>query len=310
MELQADVSFGSMPPVPIFDTSAVVNLSKRGSADPIWKHLKRAIPRHGCPLSYITVLELFHGLSVGGIDKLDDSLKALILASRLSRRRVCLAPYAFVEMHLFEITDSRHERSRAALQRWLRISVGPDFKRMFASGTVKGISLEKVESLFAVVRDQHSFHVAQYLDRLHPGWRLERQKFRSSVPADVRETIKRTYPLDKWKRLLPEQLLEAMNIERTQEAIAQTSAGCDAYFTFTVNLLRDSLMTDYKFEDNSNDFHDGLQLLYLSRPSFCLVTDDKRSILRTRGSNQGDRILTVDQFLSGSQAEVGRAAAG
>lgn len=286
---------------PIFDTSAIVNLSRISATDPIWNRLKRLTPKHGCPLSYVTVLELFHGLSVGGNAKLDDSLKALILASRLSRRKVLLAPFPFFERELFGLRDSGHEKSSANLERWLGIAIKPDFKSEFASGTVNGMNLEKIESLFAHVRKRQGAHVAQFLDGLHPDWRIERQKSGSSVPEAAREEIKRTYPADRWKRDLPKQLLEAANIERTKATLEALRQGCDAYFTFTVKLLRDSLISNYSFEQNSNDFHDGIQLVYLCRPSFCVVTDDRRLIGRTMNSSQSHRVLTTDEFLSGSE---------
>ena len=78
--------------------------------------------------------------------------------------------------------------------------------------------------------------------------------------------------------------------------------GCDAYFTFTVKILRDSLISNYSFEENSNDFHDGIQLVYLCPPSFCVVTDDKRLIGRTMNSSQSHRVLTTDEFLLGSNS--------
>ena len=161
---------------PIFDTSAIVNLSRINATDPIWNRLKRLTPKHGCPLSYVTVLELFHGLSVGGNAKFDDSLKALILASRLSRRKVLLAPFPFFERELFGLRDSGHEKSSANLKRWLGIAIKPDFKSEFASGTINGMNLEKIESLFAHVRKRQGAHVAQFLDGLHPDWRIERHR--------------------------------------------------------------------------------------------------------------------------------------
>lgn len=282
---------------PIFDTSAIINLSKRPSADPTLNRLRSSVTKHGWPLSFVTALELFHGLSVGGIAKLDDSVKALVLASRLSRRRVLLSPFPFFERELFGLQDSGHEQSSKNLGRWLGKVVDPNFKREFTLGTVDGMNLKRIESLFALVRQQQGAHVAQFLDRLHPTWRTERQKSGSSVPEAAREEIKRTYPVDKWKRDLPEQLLEAANIERTDKSIEALRCGCDAYFTFTVSILRDSLIGNYGFEENSNDFHDGMQLVYLCRPSFCIVTDDRRLIGRTNKSSQRNRILTTDQFV-------------
>jgi hypothetical protein len=295
---------------PVFDTSAIVNLSKRGDAEHIWNRVRVSLPKRGCPLSFVTVLELFHGLNVGGIDKLDESVKALVLACRISRRRVLLAPYPFIEKELFGITDERHERSRDNVKRWLGIIISPDFKARFRAGALSGMRLEKVEQVFSLVRNEHSLHVEEFLTRINSEWRRDRQNFGSSLPETVREEIKRAMPFSEWKSNLPRQLLAEMHIDSSPETIDLLKRGCDAYFTFTVSLLRDSLLTSYQFERNSNDFHDGLQLAYLCRPSFCLVTDDRRSILRVGGSSHADRIFTVDQFLSGSETKAERAASG
>jgi hypothetical protein len=296
--------------VPIFDTSAVINLSKREHEDPVLKQLKLLLPNRGCPLSFVTALELFHGLNLGGIAKFDDSVKALIIAAQLSRRKVLLAPYAFVEKELFGVTTPGHERSRANVKRWLGVMISPDFKAKFSSRALGDIKLEKVENVFDFVRNGHSTHVEAFLTGIYPQWRSERAVSRSPIPEAMREGIKRAVPREEWKSKLPEQLLEAMGIERTAQTIETMGRGCDAYFTFTVNLLRDSLLTNYRFERNSNDFHDGLQLVYLCRPSFCLVTDDKRSISRAAKSAQASRILTIEQFVSSSTVTVKRVAAG
>jgi hypothetical protein len=293
------VSFSSVRLTPIFDTSAIINLSKRDSTDSVWTRLKTLVPRHGCPLSYVTVLELIHGLRLSGNGQLDDSLKAVVLASRLSRRAVLLSPYPFIERELFGIRNQESERSSANLKRWLGIAIGPTFKTQFAVGRVEGMNLEKIESLFAFIKQRHSIHLEQFLNRLNPTWRLERENSGSSIPEEQREEFKRTVPVDKWKRDCAEYLLNEMKIERTTDTTNAVRDGCDAYFTFTVSLLRDSIISNYRFDENPNDFHDGIQLLYLSRPWFCLVTEDKRSIKRASNSSQSNRILTIDQFIAG-----------
>ncbi len=292
------VSFGSVRLVPIFDTSAVINLAKRDPADVFWSCLKRCLPARGSPLSFITVLELIRGLRLSGADQLDDSLRAVILASQLSRRKVLLTPVFFLQRELFGIRAAAHEQSSATLKRWLGITLKPSFKREFISGSVEGMNLEKIEPLFVMIEQKHSGVLEQFLTKLYPGWRSEREKFGSSMPEAVREEIKRKAPVDEWRRNSAEYFLESMKIERTPERINAIRIGCDAYFTFSVNLMRDSIVSNYRFEDNPNDFHDGLQLLYLSRPQFCLVTEDKRSIGRASKSSQSNRILTIDQFIS------------
>ena len=246
------------------------------------------------------MLELFRGLCVGGKEKIDDALKALFLAARLSQRKVLARPFPFVERELFHVRDWRHEYPSANLKRWLGIAQRPGFKAEFASGSVVGMNLDKIEPLFQLIKAQHHKAVEWMLDHIHPRWRTERVESGSPLPEDKREEIKRRFPVERWKRDTTEALLETMGFGRTSENIDLLSKGCDAYLMFTVNLLRDSMIGSYRIEDHPNDFHDGLQLLYLSRTSFCVVTDDSRMIKRVGRSIQSSRIITVDQFLCSS----------
>lgn len=284
--------------IPIFDTSAIIHLSKKENADPVWRLLKPLLPKRGCPLSHVTVLELFHGLSLSDERHLAGSLKPVNLASRLSRRKVLLSPIPFFERERFGIRHPGQERSSANLRRWLGIAMKPAFKTEFSTGRIEGMNLEKIRSLFDVIAKKHCNYLEQFLDRLHPPWRSERQKSGSPIPEAQREQFKREYPTDKWKAELAGQFLGELGIQGTTNTIADTRLSCDAYFTFTVSLLRSSIVSNYGFEERPNDFYDGMHLLYLSRPSFCLVTEDKRLIARVHKSSQSCRILTIDQFAS------------
>ncbi|MGD0404626.1 MAG: hypothetical protein ABSB66_15690, partial [Candidatus Acidiferrales bacterium] len=66
------------------------------------RRLKSLIPSHGCPLSFVTVMELFHGLCNGKAEKLDHTLKPLLLAARISRKQVLRTPLTFAEWELFQ----------------------------------------------------------------------------------------------------------------------------------------------------------------------------------------------------------------
>jgi hypothetical protein len=279
--------------MPIFDTSAIINLSKRDPSDAVWPRLKRCIPTRGCHLSFVTVLELFNGLSKGGAERFDNSLKAVNLASRLSRRRVLMQSIPFMQRELFQIEDPGHERSKANLGRYLGMAGQPNFKKEFMAGRVT--FLERIETLITMMRLGHTSYLEQFLDGNYPDWRSERQRSGSPLPESERERLKHTAPVDKWKRDLASRFTKDTT---TLDAINIVSDRCDAYLTFSVSVLRDTLMTSYRFEENSNDFHDGMQLLYLSRPRNCLVTEDDRLIHRVKKSSQIARILTIDEFIS------------
>ena len=283
---------------PIFDTSAVIDLSKRDSEDHVSNRLKSLVPRRGWPLSHVTVLELFYGLRLGGKERLVDSLKAVTVASQLSRRKVLLYPIPFMERELFEIRNAGHESSRENLSRWLGKAIGPNFEGHFISGRADVAHLEKIEALFVMGRKGYVSFFEQFLDRAHPQWRAERGRSGSALPEKERERLKHTTPVDRWKRDCAKCLLECMRVRPTLSAINFISDRCDAYFTYTVSVLRDTMMTSYRFEENWNDFNDGMQLLYLSRPSNCLVTEDVGLRRRAKKSSQACRILTIEEFVS------------
>lgn len=258
------------------------------------------LPKRGCPLSQVTLLELFHGLRRGGTEHLDDALKAVNLASRLSRRKILLLPIPFMQRELFQINKPGAARSVANLNRLLERAIKPNFKSEFVGGSVKVAHLESIERLFTWSKKGYRKFIEQFLDGVHPDWRSERDNSGSPLPKEERERLKRTAPIDEWKRDFAIRSLVTSGIDPTSAAINAVSDRCDAYVTFMVSVLRDAMITSYRFEENSNDFNDGMQLLYLCRLSFCLVTDDERSIARTKKSTQSNRILTIDQFVSNS----------
>jgi hypothetical protein len=286
--------------ISIFDTSAIINLSNRDSADPVLNRLRSLVPQRGWPLTFVTVLELFNGLSRGGAEHFDESLKPVSLAARLSRRRVLLQSIPFVQKELFNVFDRRHQVSTENLTRYLGTLQQPNAKNDFVAG--RFTFLQKIEMLITTMRQGYKDFMEGFLDEKMPDWRSERQKSGSPLPEAEREKLKHSLPVDKWKRDLATHFVaESFNGRTPDEPIRLMCDRCDAYLTFTVSVLRDSFMTGYRFEDNSNDFHDGMQLLYLSRPWFCLVTEDTRMIGRTKKSTQSNRILTIDQFVSGAK---------
>lgn len=286
--------------IPIFDTSAIINLSERDSADPGLNRLKSLVPQRGWPLSFVTVIELLNGLSRGGAEHFDESLKPVNLASYFSRRSVLWQSIPFVQKELLNIIDRRHQVSTENLKRYLSKLQQPDAKNDFAEGNFT--FLPKIEKLITTMRQEYTAFMVGFLDEKIPNWRSERQTSGSPLPQKAREELKRTLPVEKWKRDFAIHFVAiSFNGRTPDELIRLVSDRCDAYLTLAVRVLRDSFMSGYRFEDNANDFYDEMQLLYLSRPWFCLVTEDTRLIGRTKKSSQCNRILTIDQFVSESE---------
>jgi spore maturation protein SpmB len=111
---------------PIFDTSSLINLSREGDLDVVMKRLKPLIPSHGCPLSFVTTLELFRGLSKSDAGKIIGTLKPLLLAARISRCVVLRVPFTFVSWELFKVEGALNHRPKLLMD-WLKKIQAPQF---------------------------------------------------------------------------------------------------------------------------------------------------------------------------------------
>lgn len=288
--------------IPIFDTSAIIRLSKRNASE--LASLISMVPQHGWPLSFVTVLELFNGLSKGGVQHFDKSMEPVNVAWRLSRGRVLCQSIPFVQKELFRIVASRAPQASVDnLERCLAKLQLPSAKIEFAAG--KFTVLPKIERLVATTHKGHTEVLEHFVDEKMPHWRSQRKQSGSPMPPSERDRLKRTLPVGKWKLdLAGDYVAGSFNGSRPPQFVRLFSERCDAYLTFAVSVLRDSFMTRYRFEDNANDFHDGMQLLYLSRSHYCLVTEDARLIGRVKKSSQSERIVTIAQFLSGAKQKL------
>jgi hypothetical protein len=279
---------------PIFDTSSLINLSREDDLNSVLKRLKPLIPSHGCPLSLISTIELFRGLSKGDPEKVARTLKPLLLAARISRRIVLRAPLTFARWELFRTKEALRHSPRLLVD-WLRKIQQPNFAARFASGDVE-MDFDGISRIFGKIEREESRPTELLLDNWNPEWREER-RHGSALPEGLRETAKRGMQFDILRDAQPKTLLTELQIDCTPINIEKTKVHCDAYFTFLVNRLRDSIIGNYNFEKKPNDFHDSLQFLYLTRPNFCLVTDDRPSLERTRQSAQRPRIMSLNEFL-------------
>jgi hypothetical protein len=285
-----------MRPVPIFDTSALRNLSDKDDLETLVKRLKPLIPSHGSPLSFITTIELFRGLAKSRPEHAARTIRPLLLGARISRREVLRVPLSFANWELFRTEEVFPHRPRLLVD-WLKKVQTPDFAEQFASGNVT-MDFERIDHVFNEIVEGHSRPTKMMLDRAYPEWREHRQGGRSALPDSIRDVANRAMVPEMMKAAMPEMLLKELQIEPTATNIEKARVHCDAYFTFQVHLERSSTIEGYHFDKNPNDFHDGLQFLYLTRPRFCYVTDDRPSLERTRRSSQRDRIMSLNEFLS------------
>jgi hypothetical protein len=280
---------------PIFDTSSLINLSREDDLDAVVKRLKPLIPSHGCPLSFVTALELFRGMAKGAPDKVAATLKPLLLAARISRGTVLQTPLTFASWELFRVEEALRHKPRL-LMGWLKKIQQPSFAEEFASGEVE-MDFERINRTFGKIEREESRDTELLLDSWNPDWREDRRNG-SALPESLRELAKRGMQLDTLRDALPAHFLTALKIEPTPINTSKARVHCDAFFTFQVNRQRASIIGNYAFEKKPNDFHDWLQLLYLTRPQYCFVTEDRQSLERTRQSDQHARIMSLSEFLS------------
>ena len=280
--------------IPIFDTSVIRNLSDLSDSDPLLRQVKSRIPKHGCPLSSVMLIELILGLCRSDSQQIDASLKPILLAARLSRRGNVLSyPITFVRKELFQADNWRHDRVSTNLMRDLTVMEQPDFANRFVSGEVKEIDCGRFEMMFAKIQKEFHGPLRQFLERRNPNWETDRKR----LTEQQCEEIKVAQSI--WKLEAPGRFLDQLKIERTARNLEKASHGCDAYFETQSSILWESASSNYNFDRKaSNDFHDWVQLLYLAHPSYCMVTADTKWKLRASKSSQSNRILTIDEFLS------------
>jgi hypothetical protein len=281
---------------PIFDTSALINLCRNDdSLDSIVKRLRPFMSSHGCPLSFISTIELFRGLSKCNLQRVNETLKPLLLAARISRRKVLRVPLTFARWELFRDEEAFRHQPRL-LVAWLEQIQNPSFAARFSAGEIQ-LDFESMKQIFRKIETEEHLSTQAMLDKWHPEWREERRSG-SALPEELRERANRAMRFEALKDELPSLFLEQMNIEATPANLDKARTHCDAYFTFQVNRTRASMIGNYNFESKPTDFHDWLQLLYLTRPLFCLVMDDRSTLERTRQSSQRSRIMSLNEFLS------------
>lgn len=298
-----------MRPVPILDTSTVVDLAKSKFGPAEQRLLKSLLPRHGCPLSPVTLLELFRGLRSSSDERFSESLEALRVARSLSRGRVLPMPPNFIAAEVFGVKltsgDILPSRFRILLNIAAKAKTKIELMNITAScqGRPIGIDLERIEDTFKVPSEKHTRFLTGFLNHVNPEWEAERFRSGASLPERGRAEIKERLTPERWRIICAEGLAEAVGAEKTPEVLGAARRKAELYFTYISNLLRDVFLGKYRFEKNSNDLFDGFQLYYLTRDAFCLVTEDARLISRTRGCSQSDRVLTLRDFLAHLSSE-------
>jgi hypothetical protein len=204
--------------------------------------LKPHIPSRGCPLSFVTALELFRGLSSGDPEKAAGTLKPLLLAARISRRIVLRTPLTFASWERFQVEEALSHKPRLLLE-WLEKIQAPNFAARFTSGEVE-MNFDRISHIFGKIEKEESRDTERMLDRWNPEWR-ETRRSGSALPDNLREMAKRGRQFDTLRDAMPERFLMSLHIEPTPANIGKAKIHCDAFFAFQANRLRASVIGNY-----------------------------------------------------------------
>ena len=276
--------------IPIFDTSVLSDLSDTETL----AHLHARIPKHGCPISAVTLLELVYGLCRGDPAQVEQTLKPITLAYTLSRRgHVLPFPPNFLKKQIFQINNWERDRVSTNLSNQLEAMLRPNFCARFLAGDVSEINCAFIEQMFEMTHRDFHENIRRLLDELNPEWRKGGERLTERRRQEIRNAIF----VENAPRIY-KQLLEGWDIPVSARNEEKVKHACDAHIEYQKNLTWLILSTAYNFDENArNDFHDWMQLLYLGHPPYCLVTADGKMKRRVEKSEQAARILTVGEFI-------------
>ena len=288
--------------IPIFDTSVFIDVSKGIISRADWRRVKKLLPKHGCPISFISLQELLIGLHTCSPEYFQEKKRAVEEARVISRQRVLDQPQTFLIRHTIQPEFRGIGLRSSQMKDWLEVACRAKDQRQLSEGIKYkglffGMDLAVLQKTRFDAGQSQIGILERVLNELHPDWRNLRKETHRSLPQELHDEIQRV-DSQVWRRESAQALIHAAGVTQDESAICSVIAGADATLIFTASLIRDVLLTDYRFESNSNNLFDGLQLYYLADKRFCFVTQDTKLIGRVQQSTQANRVLTVESFLS------------
>lgn len=100
-------------------------------------------------------------------------------------------------------------------------------------------------------------------------------------------------------RIMAELLLRDLDIVPTQDSVDKFVSGLDASHRYDICLCSLAKNPNYDFfkKRNLSNWDDSQQLMYLCDPSMNLLVLDRDFLMRTKGSPQASRIITLEEVL-------------
>jgi hypothetical protein len=291
---------------PIFDTNVFGHVQSGLIPQSDWQFLLQRRPRHGWPLSVITVLELLAGLDGIPSEKFPDLKAQVSLAFNLSRGRILEDPTLMLCRDVLHIPIPADlvAPSGSVLQRHMDL-----LRRAATLGQLlQGLPYKGLHARFqdlSAVNDIVSDLKSKWVNGLeviatahNPTWRELFRKRGRRLPPGIRRQIDPPSAWNTEKRAFIEILLRDLLKTKPEPALVDVMMEkLSAVLEFTVFVLHAFLTGNYSLERNSSDVFDQFQLRYLAKDSFVVVTGDADLSNRTVPSSQTHRVMTFHDFL-------------
>jgi len=268
-----------------------------------------------CVLSPVTLLELLEDLvSARNERAFQARQKPLHIAWQLGGGRVqnyLKFPGNFARESAFRVSEPFGRFTNFDYHQWHKVAVLARSRRQLLSGGVtttttvtrsKGLSRDVIKNRLDEGRQVYVDNISKYVIDLKPDyWEARDRGMRNMLTPSEQRAFDASLNgpaviqgfFDGLRRNL------SLNTTPTSKLPSpiEVASSLNAVLTFRKDVLRRTLTTEYKFENDASSYYDMQQLYYLSDPNLVFVTDDRRLRLAVEGSTQASRIMNSFELL-------------
>lgn len=299
---------------PIFDTN-IFGHAQDGLISPKdWRFLLRHSPGHGYPLSIVTVLELLAGVYAVPSERFLQHREQIELACNLSKGRIHEEPRFLLCKEVLGVpfpTELARLPTKL-LADYMTVARRANSQQEILAGKVlvkglltrggghkgySGFPPSVLKKLVAGPKSAWKQIIENLASENYPRWREHYQETAKRLPDSLRKDLDVRLDSDTERMKFVESALRWLGGSTDPASVAQIMKRLDAVLEFTVYVLREFLLREYKLENHESDVYDQFQLHYLAMDRFVIVTQDRDFQTRTSHSSQAKRILSFDQFL-------------
>jgi hypothetical protein len=299
-------------PIPIFDTNIFGHVQDGSISQKDWRFLLRHRPGHGWPLSIITALELLAGFQEGHSDRFSGQKKQIELAYQLSKghiheepcflfcKKVLHVPFPHERLPVNVIDDHIRIVLRAqSLADILggRVTVNKLRTKGQGHSGLSGFQSSALKEILAGPKNAWKQNIEGLADENYARWSEHFQETGKRLPDELREDLRLRLASDAQRMKFAESFVRSLGGSTEPASVADMTDRLGAALAFTIHVLREFLLGQYKLEKHHSDVYDQFQLRYLTLDRFIIVSEDSDLTKRTVRSNQANRILPFETFL-------------